>query len=87
MKNRPEIEYAKILVINYTKDNVQIPPKIEKIMELGLKNAISGIADKTLILHKNEILFTNWLNHAQTSGLDPLKIAEIRSLLTLEMQK
>ena len=87
MKNRPEIEYAKISVINYTKDKVQIPLKIEKIMNLGLKNAICGIADKTLILHKNEILFTNWLNHAQTSGLDPFKIAEIRSLLTIEMQK
>ena len=87
MKIRPEKEYAKISIVNFTKDKVQIPEKIEKCLELGLKNPIGGIADKTLILHKNELLFTNWLHYAQTSGLDSFKIAEIRSLLTLEMQK
>ena len=37
------------------------------MLELGIRNPIGGIADKTLILHKNEILFTNWLNFAQKS--------------------
>jgi hypothetical protein len=35
------------------------------MLVLGVKNAIGGIANNTLILHKNEILFSHWLNHAQ----------------------
>ena len=38
-------------------------------------------------MHKNEILFTHWLEYAQKSNLSTFKIAEIRALLTLEMQK
>ena len=40
MKIRPEKEYAKISIVNFTKDKVQIPEKIEKCLELGLKNPI-----------------------------------------------
>ena len=57
------------------------------MLELGIRHPKGGISDKTLILHKNEILFTHWLNFAQKNRLSNFKIAEIRALLTLEMQK
>ena len=78
--------YAKASIVNCTKNNLEIPENISKMSELGLKNAMSGIG-KNQILHKNEILFTHWLEYAQKSNLSTFKIAEIRALLTLEMQK
>ena len=79
--------YAKTSIVNFTRNNLEIPENITKMLELGLKNAIGGIGNKNQILHKNEILFTHWLEYAQKSNLSTFKIAEIRALLTLEMQK
>ena len=56
-------------------------------MELGIKNPIGGIGNKNQILHKTEIVFSEWLAHAQQIGLEPFKISEIRSLTVLQMQR
>ena len=80
-------DYAKAKIINFTRNNVEILVKIKQMLELGIKHPIGGISDKTQILHKNEILFSHWLNFAQKTKISNFKIAEIRALLTLEMQK
>ena len=54
---------------------------------MGFKNPLGGIGNQTQILHKNELLFSHWLTYAQSRGLNVFKIAEIRSLLVLEMLK
>ena len=81
IQNFKPVDYAKISVINFTKNKEVIPENIQKIVELGIKNPIGGIGNQTQILHKNELLFSNWLTYAQSRGLNVFKIAEIRSLL------
>ena len=87
LKNKNPENYAKISITNFTKNNQIIPENIKTILELGISNPIGGIPDKTQILHKTETVFSHWLSYAQKLEITPFKIAEIRSLVTLEMQK
>ena len=87
LKNVTTENYAKISITNFTKENVVIPEKINRISELGIKHPVGGIGNKNLILHKNENLFSHWLAYAQKLEIDSFKIAKIRSLVELEMQK
>ena len=88
LKNNSKNEnYAEITITNFTKNNDIIPDNIKQILNLGIKNPMGGIANKTQILHKSESLFSHWLDYAQKSEINSFKIAEVRSLLTLEMQK
>ena len=79
--------FAEITITNFTKNNDVIPDNIKQILKLGIKNPMGGIANKMQILHKSESLFSHWLDYAQKSDLNSFRIAEVRSLLTLEMQK
>ena len=65
LKNVINEDHAKVSIINFTRNKIKIPEKIEVILELGLRNPIGGVGDKTQILHKNENLFSNWLSFAQ----------------------
>ena len=41
--------YAKTSIVNFTRNNLEIPENITKMLELGLKNAIGDIGKKTKI--------------------------------------
>ena len=81
------VQKAEINVINFTKNNKNIPLKIKKIVSLGIKNPIGGRAIKNNILNKIEAFYTDWLKHAHEVKVDCFKIAEIHSLIYLQMQK
>ena len=81
------VQKAEINVFNFTKNNKNIPLKIKKLVSLGIKNPIGGRAIKNNILNKIEAFYTDWLKHAHEVKVDCFKIAEICSLIYLQMQK
>ena len=77
--------FVKVDVINYSKK--QIPSEIINILSMGLDTAIGGIPRRNNILSKFESFYSSWARHAVISGLDLIKITEIKSLLYLEFLK
>ena len=77
---------AEINIINFTKNNKKIPENIKKVLSLGLKNAIGGTPFKNDILNHTDALYTKWLKYAHDLKIDYFRIAEVRSLIFLEMQ-